>query len=249
MSFEFLAPDQARDLGGREATARSPIEWAHLEAGAQLGGLAGWNLIFDYGGPEREAAAVRDAVGVADLCAIGKLELQGDAESIAAIVTELAGGARLEPGRAVEHDRTWWCPVTAGKVLALTRPEQTAGVREALETAAAAAPSFASVTELTAALGSNLIAGPLAREALARTTALDLRPDQFPEAAFAPVSVARTPGMVLRSGENRYLHVFGAGYAQYNWTVFVDAAESLGGRAVGLQAIAPTAGGKVVVSA
>ena len=197
MSFEFLAPDRP-EHDGLEATARSPIEWAHLEAGAQLGGLAGWNVVFDYGAPEREAAAIRDAVGVADLCALGKLELQGDAESTASIVARLAGGARLEPGRAVEHDRVWWCPVTAGKVLALTRPERTADVRESLEAAAAEAP-FASVTELTAALGSNLIAGPLAREALARTTALDLRTDHFPEAAFAPVSVARTPGMVLRS--------------------------------------------------
>ena len=39
--------------------------------------------------------------------------------------------------------------------------------------------------------------------------------------------------MVLRSREDRYLHIFGAGYAQYNWTVFVDAAENLCGRAVG----------------
>jgi glycine cleavage system aminomethyltransferase T len=247
MSFEFLAPDQAQQHDGLEATARSPIEWAHLDSGAQLDSLAGWNVVLDYGAPEREAAAIRDAVGVADLCAMGKLELQGDAESIASVVARLAGGARLEPGRALEHGGTWWCPVTAAKVLALTRPERTAKVRESVEAVAAETP-FASITELTAALGSNLIAGPLARETLARTTALDLRTDHFPEAAFAPVSVARTPGMVLRSREDHYLHIFGAGYAQYNWTVFVDAAENLGGRAVGLKALAGE-GGEVFVGA
>jgi glycine cleavage system aminomethyltransferase T len=237
MSFEFLAPDQAQTRNGTEPPARSPIEWAHLEAGAQLGGLAGWSVVNDYGAIGPETAACRESVGVADGCFIGKLELQSDSGTVASIVARLAGGAVLEPGRATRHDETWWCPVTAGKVLALTQPERTPAVRERLEAAAAEAP-FASVTELTAALGSNVIAGPLAREAFARTTALDLRPDRFPEAAFAPVSVARTPGMVLRERGDRYLHVFGAGYAQYNWTVFVDAAESLGGRAVGLEALA-----------
>ena len=64
-----------------------------------------------------------------------------------------------------------------------------------------------------------------------------MRDARFPERAFAPVSVARTPGLVLREAGDRFLHLFGAGYAQYNWTVSVDAAQSLGGRAVGLAAL------------
>ena len=71
-----------------------------------------------------------------------------------------------------------------------------------------------------------------------------MRPDRFAERAFAPVSVARTPGMVLREGGNRFLHLFGAGYAHYNWTVFVDAAEHLGGRAVGVEALRAARRGK-----
>ena len=37
-------------------------------------------------------------------------------------------------------------------------------------------PPFVSVVELTTALGSNAVTGPLARETFARTTALDLGP-------------------------------------------------------------------------
>jgi glycine cleavage system aminomethyltransferase T len=237
MSFEFLAPDQATAVpDGSRPLARSQIEWAHLGAGADLREHQGWNVVADYGDPAREAEACRRTVGIADASFLGKLELESDRDNAVRIVSELAGGAIPELGVAVEHEGTWWCPITAERVLAVTQPERTASVREALEGAALGA--FASVTELTAALGSNLVVGPLARECLARATALDTRPKSLPEAGFAPVSVARTPGLVLRSRGDRFLHLFGAGYAQYNWTVFVDAAEHLGGRAVGMDAIA-----------
>jgi sarcosine oxidase gamma subunit len=71
--------------------------------------------------------------------------------------------------------------------------------------------------------------------------ALDLRPGHFEVGDFAPVSVARTPGMVLRQEPDLYLHLFGAGFADYVWTVFVDAAEQLDGRAVGTAALAAMA--------
>ena len=242
MSFEFLAPDQVGPAaGGPPPPQRSPIEWAHLDAGARLGERAGWQVVTDYGEAEREQSACSTTVGVADLSCLGKIELQSDPSTTASILSSLAGGATLELGRAVQHDGTWWCPMTAGRVLAVTQPERTAPVRDALENEAGRS-GFASVTELTSAWGSNAIVGPMAREAFARATALDMRPSSFPESGFAPVSVARTPGLVLREEGDRFLHLFGAGYAQYNWTVFVDAAQSLGGRAVGLAALGATEG-------
>ena len=47
--------------------------------------------------------------------------------------------------------------------------------------------------------------------------------------------------MVLRERGDRFLHLFGAGFADYVWTVFIDAAEHLGGRAVGTDALGATA--------
>ena len=240
MSFEFLAPDAAEPVNGDRPALRSPIEWAHRERGARFGERAGWRVVTDFGSPEREAAARRDSVGVADLSFLGKLELQAEPGVVSSIVARLAAGAVLAPGRASLHDEVWWCPITTGRVLAVTRPEATARLRDELE-AAASASSSASVVELTAAYGSNAVVGPVAREAFARTAALDLRPDRFGEGDFAPVSVARTPGMVLRESGDRFLHLFGAGFAHYTWTVFIDAAEHLGGRAVGLEALAASA--------
>jgi heterotetrameric sarcosine oxidase gamma subunit len=234
MSLEFLAPDAARSDGGEVPPARSPIEWVHRGAGARFAERAGWRMVAGYGAGD--AAACRDAVGVADLSHIGKLELQGEPERVASIVSGQTGGGALEPGRALRQDGVWWCPVSAGKVMALTPPEATGRLRAELESAAGSS-SAAGVVELTAALGSNAVVGPLAREAFARTTALDLRPEHFGEGAFAPVSVARTPAMVLRADGDRFLHLFGAGFASYVWTVFIDAAADLGGAAVGAETV------------
>lgn len=236
MSFEFLSPDSAVAFAGPTPPKRSQIESEHADQGADMAERAGWNVVADYGDPDRERSACASAVGVADLSCLGKIEIQADPAATASIVSSVAGGAALELGTAKRHEGTWWCPVTAGRVLAVTQPEDTSRVLSAVEDAAGGA-RFASVTELTAALGSNAVVGPLAREAFARATALDMRPEHFPDATFAPVSVARTPGMVLNQGGDRYLHLFGAGYAQYNWTVFEDAARGLGGRGVGLAAL------------
>jgi glycine cleavage system aminomethyltransferase T len=236
MSFEFLAPDAAQPLNGSRPVLRSPIEWTLRDQGANFTERAGWRVVTDYGNPGSELLACRDSVGVGDLSFLGKLELQAEPGVASAIVAELTGRGALASGRAILHEGVWWCPMTLGRVLAFTTPERTAEVRDQLESAASAA-LFASVIEMTAAYGSNALIGPLARETFARTMALDLRPDHFAEGDFAPVSVARTPGMVLRQGPDHFLHLFGAGFAHYVWTVFVDAARHLGGRTVGVTAL------------
>jgi glycine cleavage system aminomethyltransferase T len=237
MRFEFLAPDATSAVEGEIPLARSPIEWVHRRGGARIATREGWRVVSGYAAGRGESDACRRTVGIADLSFLGKLELQGDPGDVAAIVAELAGGARLGPGQAVDADGTWWCPISADRVIAVTPPESTATVRDALEAASDARAGFVSVLELTTALSSNAVVGPLARETFARATALDLRPQRFAEAAFAPVSVARVPGMILRERGDRFLHLFGAGYANYVWTVFTDAAEALGGRAVGMEAL------------
>jgi heterotetrameric sarcosine oxidase gamma subunit len=95
----------------------------------------------------------------------------------------------------------------------------------------------ATVADVTTAFAALAVLGPLAREVLARLTALDLRPAVAPRDAFRPGSVARVPAMVLREGESRFLLLFGAALGHYMWTAVADAAERLGGAPVGVDAL------------
>ncbi len=141
MSFEFLAPDAASPAQA-EALMRSPIEWMHRDAGARFAERAGWRVVAGYGAGASEAAACRDAVAIADLSHLGKLELQAEPAALESIVSGLTGGGAPSPGRALRQDGVWWCPVSPGKVLALTPPESTGRLREQLEAAAADAGSY-----------------------------------------------------------------------------------------------------------
>ena len=92
------------------------------------------------------------------------------------------------------------------------------------------------VVDVTTTFAAVRVLGPLAREALARLTALDLRPHAAPPGSFRPGSIARVPGMLLVEDADRFLVLFGAALGQYMWTAVADAAAQLGGGPVGADA-------------
>jgi glycine cleavage system aminomethyltransferase T len=213
VSLDFLSPAPS-------AIARSPMEREALAAGARIEQRDGWNVAVSFDGEEGHLSTV----AFADRSQMGKLELFGEHG------LELG---KAHPAHAAEPRASglgaWWCPTSRERALVLCEPDRTAELRDQLG---------GGVVDLTSAMGALTIAGPHACELFARFTAIDLRPHVTTVHAFRPGSVARTPGAVLREDEERWLMLFGAALGSYVWTVVADAAASLGGGPVGVDALA-----------
>jgi heterotetrameric sarcosine oxidase gamma subunit len=231
MSLAFLSPSTG-------ALSRSPMERQAAAAGASFEERDGWNVAVRFDGLAVEHERARTTVAFADMSHLGKVELQAPAdalEAIAGVGLELGSATRGDgpaggsPGADAPAAGLWWCPYTPTRALALCEPAALPALRERLEDAAAEHEGLTSVVDVTTALAALAIEGPLARELFARFTAIDLRDQSTPLRGFRPGSVARTPGAILRAGDQRWLMLFGAALGQYMWTVVADAAESLGG--------------------
>jgi heterotetrameric sarcosine oxidase gamma subunit len=226
LSFDFLSPAPLADL-----PARGPLLDAVAEAAAVREVRDGWELLASFADPAAEAAACAEA----DLSHLAKLELQSSGPG-----PNLSATLGLEPGDPARRLGEGWLCLEA-RSLALAIGADGAAVAEL-------APG-ARVTDLTAALGAVAIVGPLARDLFARFCALDMREAALPIGDFRPVSVARTPGFVLRQSADRFLILFGAALGEYVWTVLADAAGHLGGRPVGVDALSTALGAEVTADA
>ena len=193
------------------APARSPLAGPAERAGGRLGEREGWTVAVVFADAQPEARAIAETVGVADASHLSVHEGQG-----AGI---LSGEEGTAPGCARRRGGAWYCPLHPRRALLVDGPSPGPGW-----------------LDLTSAFAGLSLIGPLARDVLARVSALDLRPGRAPISALRPGSVARTPAMVLREDEDVYLLRFGAAFALYMWTAVVDAAQRLGGAPIGVDA-------------
>jgi glycine cleavage system aminomethyltransferase T len=238
VSFEFLAPDAAVSDDRHTPIARSPMERQAKAAGARFETRDGWNVAVGYASLEQEREACRRAAGWTDVSHLGKLEVHvSNADDLRAIVAQVADGATLELGTATRAADAWWLPLTADRAVVVCEPAALPGLRDRLEEAAGAASATVSVVDATCKYAALTLVGPLAREVFARFSAIDLRAHVTPVLGFRPGSVARTPGMVVREGQERFLMLFGWALGAYVWETVADAGVHLGGSPVGVEAL------------
>ena len=222
MNLDFLSPVAADPNAAQAPVARSPMEASAAHDGARFeSATAGTSPSIT------RAAPVAETVGWADMSQIEKLELQGSGEAI-----EAAAGFALPFGTAVRQDGAWWCRLTQTRAL-VAGAHPSPSIRERVNAA-----DGVNVVDVTTNFAALTIVGPLAREVFARFSAIDLRPQVTPVGALRPGSVARQPGIVICEAEDRYLYLFGWATGEYVWSVVADAGHHLGGRPIGLDALA-----------
>lgn len=148
----------------------------------------------------------------------------GDGDRAARAAAEALGTALPEsPTRAAQSGAHVLFRIARDQVLIRTTDSTLAR-----RLRAAVAPEVASVLSLDAARTGIVVAGPAARELLARLVAVDLDPDVFAVGHFAQTPIHHVGGLLHRLAADHYEFLALRTYAQDTWEAVEDAARAFG---------------------
>ena len=234
---------------GHEPTRRTAIHHRHEVLGATMMWTGAWRRVHSYGDPARETRAVHTGVGVIDVSTLGKLLVTGP--DAAAFLERLYPNrfSDLKPGRI----RYGVLGTDAGRIMddgtiARLADEQfyvtttSTGadvVTEWFEWWNAVWGMGVEVANVTGALAAINVAGPRARDLLARLTKLDVSREGFGYLDAKRAHVAGVPCLLLRIGfvgELGYELHFPSPYAEYVWDTVLERGADLGVTPFGLEA-------------
>ncbi len=234
---------------GHMPVKHTPIHRKHVALGAKMADLGPWRRAHSYGPPQYEARAVRERVGIIDVSSLGKLDVRGaDAPALLDKVythrfSDLRVG-RVRYGVLCKDDGTILDDGTVTR-LADNRyfVTTTTGNLELIEQWfrwwLAGTGACAHVTDVTSAYASINVAGPSARETLAKLTEVDLSSRKFRYMRAARGDVAGVPAILLRIGfvgETGWELHFPSEYGEHVWDALMDAGGEFGISPFGVEA-------------
>jgi sarcosine oxidase subunit alpha len=237
-------------LAGRpiEPARRSAIHARHRELGAAVRWAGEWRRAYDYGDPEGEALAVQESAGLIDVSTLGKLIVRGP--DAGELLDRLYPNtmSTLKPGRV----RYGVLLSDAGRITddgtVCRLDEESFYVTTTSSGASAAEQGFswwladwrldARLSDVTQGVCAVNLAGPRARQILARATDLDCGGDAFPYLAARHADLAGIPCLLLRIGfvgEVGYEIHCSAAHGEQLWDTLMQAGADLGVRPFGLE--------------
>ena len=238
-------------LAGRERMPmkRSPMDRIHRELGATMVESGPWWRPHSYGSPADECAAVRERVGIIDVGTLGKLEVVGaDAGQLLdrlythrfsdLPVGRIRYGLMTSDNGVILDDGTV-TRLADDRYFVTTTSGNADVIEEWFNWWNAGAENCAHVVNVTAACGAVNVAGPRARETLAKLTDIDLSTGNFRYMRSAQGDVAGVPCLLLRIGfvgEAGWEVHFPAEYGEYIWNAVMEAGREFGISPFGLEA-------------
>jgi sarcosine oxidase subunit alpha len=237
-------------LAGRpfEPAKRTPIHARQREQHANVLWAGDWRRAYDYGDPTGEALAVHESAGLIDVSTLGKLLVRGPeaGEFLDRLYPNRL--SNLKPGRV----RYGVLTTDAGRITddgTICRlDDETFYVTTTSSGAGAVEQWFAwwladwrmdvTLTDVTQGLAAVNLAGPRAREIMARLTDLDVSGDAFPYLDGQRGGVAGVRGLILRIGfvgELGYEIHFPSAYGEHVWDAILAAGADYGIRPFGLE--------------
>jgi glycine cleavage system aminomethyltransferase T len=200
-----------------EPLKRSAVHHLHSHGNATFAVRHGWEIAASFGEAGAEQNAALQAVALADVSWLGKLECKGPwAASIASY--SVAGGIA--------------CPVTPERLLWIVEPSSIDSARMTLERLRTGQPRCYLI-DTSSVYASFELQGPLISDVLCKLTSA--RPE-IGDPIFASMGGVRT--LFTRSERGLQLH-FQREFGEYLWKSLLDAGKEFGIRAVGVEALTP----------
>jgi sarcosine oxidase subunit alpha len=233
---------------GHEPAGRTSIHHRHRELGATMMWTGRWRRAHSYGDVAGEIRAVHEAVGVIDVSTLGKLLVEGPdaAAFLERLYPNRFADLKLERVRYAVLGTDGARIMDDGTVTRLgdeqfyvtTTSTGAESVLEWFEWWNAIWRLDVEVTDLTGTLAAVNVAGPRARDLLARLTELDLSAEAFAYLDSRRAQVAGVDCLLLRIGfvgELGYEIHFPSPYGEHVWDGILQAGAHLGIRPFGLE--------------
>ena len=220
---------------------RTPLDRKHRALGAEMFDSNMWQRPRVYGSVQDEAMAVRNAVGIIDVSTLGKLDVRGrDAPALLDRLythsfSTLRNG-RVRYGVLCADNGTIMDDGTVTRLaedryFVTTSTASVEAIEEWFKWWMAGSDACAHVTNITSGYGVINVAGPRARDTLAKLTDVDLSPKAFRYMRAREGSVAGVPTLMLRIGfvgETGWELHFPAEYGEHVWDSLMDAGSEFG---------------------
>ena len=247
-------PAQGVPLGalagpGHMPMKRTPLDMLHRVAGARMVELGPWWRAHNYGSPQDEARAVRESVGVIDVSTLGKLEVRGSDAGALLDRVYTHRFSNLRDGRirygllcgenGVIMDDGTVTRLAYDQFFVTTTTGNVDVIEDWFNWWLAGTGMEVFVTNVTSSYAAVNVAGPRARETLAKITDVDLSVDSFAYMRSKRGVVAGVQCLFLRIGfvgETGWELHFPSEYAEHLWKALMEAGAEYGIAPFGLEA-------------